>query len=163
MTTKNLDARIAAILGPTDFMMMDIHRPMTDEEIEEINPQALVDKSAGAVEDNDGEAESVGTPHEEEPRRYSGPFVVFPDNVEVLDVITSQRLEVDRVLQSAHHNNLSEVVVIGIREDGELFLLASDPDVGSANILCDRAKAEFLDAVKNARLREDPRGPKERA
>lgn len=163
MTTKRTDTlqeRIDRLVG-TDFMMMDIHRPMTDAEIEEVNPQALVDKSAGTVENDDGSAAGVGASHEEEPKRYTGPFVVYPDNVEVLDVNTSHELEVNRVLQSAFDNELVSVVVIGQREDGSLYLLASDPDVGSANLLCDRAKAELLDAINTARLREDPRGPKE--
>lgn len=152
-------------LSGFDFMMMDIHREMSDEEIEAVNPQALVDKSARPFKIVDRAEEGVGASHEEEQPepRYRGPFVEFPDNVEALDVNTSHALQVNRVLQSAFDSDLATVVVIGMQEDGELFVLASDPDIGEANLLCDRAKKEFMDAISSARLREDPRGPKERA
>ncbi len=168
MSTKRIEHFTETLargeLSPLDFMMMDMHRPMTDEEIEAVNPQALLDKSAGAVENNNGDAASVGAPHKEEPRRYSGPFVVYPDNVEVLDVNTSCELDVARVLQSAHDNGLSRVLVIGTREgDNELFVLCSDPDIAEANLLTDRAKLEILNSFADGRLREDPRGPKEQA
>lgn len=148
-------------LEPIDFMMMDVHRPMTDEEIDEINPQARLDKSAGPEPDDDSESAGVGASHENE--TYKGPFIVFPDNVAVLDVDTCHELDVDRVLQSAHDNKLARVLVIGEYEDGELYVLASDPDAGIANLMCDRAKLEFLDAVRNNRTAEDPRGPKQKA
>jgi len=135
MTTK---------LSELDFMMMDVHRPLTLIETEEVCPQAVVD-------------------HTDEHRPYNGPFVKYPENVEVLDVTTSHELEVERVLQSAHDNELECVVVVGQYDSGELYLLCSDPDVGLANLLLDRAKAELLNAVANNTTREDPRGPKARA
>lgn len=135
MTTK---------LGELDFMMMDVHRPLTLVEVEEVCPQAVVDRT-------------------EEPRSYNGPFVKYPENVEVLDVDTSHELEIERVLQSAHDTKLESVIVVGQHEDGELYLLCSDPDVGGNNLLLDRAKAEILNAITNNLTREDPRGPKSRA
>jgi len=36
-------------LDPADFMMMDVHRPMTDDEISEVAPQAVVDKTLKLV------------------------------------------------------------------------------------------------------------------
>ena len=112
------------ILEAADFMMMDVHRPMTDEEISAIHPQARLDKSARAFKIVDSEAESVDTPqstrcercfgplpcgkHPEE-KQYAGPFVNFPENVTVADVATTHELEVNRVLQSAYDNKLSQV------------------------------------------------------
>lgn len=131
-------------LSPLDFMMMDVHRPLTLVEIEEVCPEATVD-------------------HTEEPKRYNGPFVKYPENVEVLDVNTSHELAVERVLQSAHDNKLERVIVVGHTEDGELYVLCSDPDIGESNLLLDRAKADLLHAINNNGTREDPRGPKSRA
>lgn len=164
------------ILEATDFMMMDVHRPMTDEEINAINPQARVDRSAWALKIVDSEAESVGPPqstrcdrcfgpipcdkHPEE-KLYAGPFVNFPENVTVADVATSHELEVNRVLQSAYDNKLSQVLVLGYREDGEFWILASDPDIAEVNLLCDLAKTYFMQVLNNRTATEDPRGPKE--
>lgn len=167
MTTKSLDERIAAVLSANDFMMMDVHRPMTDEEIKAVHPQAIVDKSLRLVTNGDGEAPGMGAPHEDEQPeapRYKGPFVEFPDNVVGLDVCTSHELQVDRILQSAFDNNLASIMVIGIRdEDQELFVLASNPDIASAVLLTERAKMHFMDELKNSRLREAVVDPKEPA
>ncbi len=146
MTTKRTDPlqdRIDKLTG-TDFMMMDIHRPLTLVEKQEVCPQAVVD-------------------HTEEPPRYSGPFVKYPENVEVLDVNTSHELEVERVLQSAYDNKLETVLVIGQRPDGEIYFLCSDPALAEANLLCDLAKIKLMDAIKDNCIREDPRGPEDRA
>lgn len=158
---KTLDERISAILGAEDFMMMDVHRPMTDEEISSIHSQARLDKSLRAVPDVDRETPPVGEPHEEEPaedRRYDGPFVKFPDKVHVLDVSTSHELDVDRVLQSAYDNKLSSALVIGWNEEG-LWILCSEPAVAEAYLLAGLAQDFFLSAVKNRETAEDPRGP----
>jgi hypothetical protein len=158
MTTKKLDA--------IDFMMMDVHRQLTNEEISAINPQAGVDKSLRLVENDNSEAEGVGAPHEEErpeDRGYRGPFVNYPDNVAVADVATCHELDVNRVLQAAYDSGLSTVMVIGVHDDGEVYVLCSDPDVAQANLLCDRAKMHFLDELKQGKLREATNDPKDRA
>lgn len=164
-------------LNELDFMMMDVHRPLTNEEIAEVNPEALVDKSARPLKIVDYQEEGVGASHTCEsttgdrcdicfgptPKRYAGPFVKYPDNVEVLDVNTSHELDVERVLQAAFDNKLDSVLVIGQCMDGGLFFLCSDPALAEANLLCDLAKAEIMEAVKNNLIREKPVEPKDRA
>lgn len=136
MTTKKTDH-----LTATDFMMMDIHRPMTDDEVNAIHPQAGVDKSFGAEENEHGPAEGVGAPHT--PRLLDP----LPDNVEILDVSTSHRLQVQRVLQSALDHELDDVMVVGWVDEGPIFFLATDPSIGNAVYRLELAKQRLLAAV----------------
>jgi hypothetical protein len=55
------------VLYAADFLENDIHRPLTTEEINEINPQAAVDKTLGAGEDEVSADTGVDRayPHEE--------------------------------------------------------------------------------------------------
>src|SRR6185503_18538514 len=83
MTTKT--PRLSA----TDFMMMDVHEPLSPEEINEINPQAAVDKTLGAEQDEVGADEGVDS----SPARCEFCFGPRPcpdhPNVEPLSVVTS--------------------------------------------------------------------------
>ena len=140
-TKKTLDAN--------DFMMMDVHRPMTDEEIDEVNPQARVDKSLGLPDrDRDRECEEGvgGVPASagEPAIRLLDPL---PQNVELLNVPTSHRLQVQRVLQAALEHGLDDVMVVGWVDDGPVFFLATDPSIGNAVYRLELAKQRLLQAV----------------
>jgi hypothetical protein len=130
------------VLNPIDFMVMDIHREMTDDEVGAIHPQAVVDKSIGAEQDQRSDAKEVGAPHPQ--LRLLDPL---PDNVELLDVSTSHRLQVQRVLQSSLDYGLDDVMVIGWVDDGPIFFLATDPSIGNAVYRLELAKQRLLAAV----------------
>lgn len=124
MTTK---------LTSTDFMMMDIHRPLTNEEVEEVNPQALVDKSARSLTLVDSEAESVGAPHEgATSTRCDVCFAPMPcdkhANVEILCGVTSLDISPTVVLAKAHDAGLTEVVIVGMKADGSEYFASSVSD-----------------------------------
>ncbi len=126
-------------LSSVDFMMMDVHRPLTKEDIDEVNPQACVDKSLG--EDAHREEESVGAPRK---IRLLDPL---PGNVEVLDVATSHRLRVAHVLQSALDHGLDDVIVVGWADDGPIYFLSTDPSIGNSVYRLELAKQRLLAAV----------------
>jgi hypothetical protein len=133
MDTTKLDA--------VAFAKMGVHRPMSKDDIDAIHPQAVVDKSSGAEQDNDRAAQSLGTSFT--PRLLDP----LPDNVELLDVATSHRLQVQRVLQSALDHGLDDVMVVGWSDDGPIFFLASDPSIGNAVYRLELAKQRLLSAV----------------
>lgn len=124
-----------------DFMMMDIHRQLDEEDV---HPETMLDKSARPQQEEHSDEEGVGVSH---PKiRLLDPL---PKNVEVLDVATSHRLQIQRVLQTALDNNLDDVIVIGWRDDGEIFLLNSDPSVGNSVYRLELAKMHLLKAVED--------------
>ena len=132
-------------LTATDFMMMDVHRPMTDEDINETNSQARLDKSARTTEDEQRDASGVGSAPEKKLRVIDP----LPDNVVIADVATSHHLQVQRVLQAAHDRGLDDVMVVGWHDDGEIYFLASDPSIGNAVYRLELAKQKLLSAVKD--------------
>lgn len=132
-TTRNLTS--------IDFMMMDIHRELDEENI---HPQTSVDKSAGPQSEEHSDDPGVGVPYKEK-----RPFDPLPPNVELLDVSTSHRLQVNRVLQSAFDQDFDEVMVIGWHDDGEVFFLASDPSIGNAVYRLRCAEMKLLNAVQD--------------
>jgi hypothetical protein len=71
----------------------------------------------------------------------------LPDNVELLNVPTSHRLQVQRVLQSALNQELDDVMVVGWRDDGPIFFLATDPSIGNSVYRLELAKQRLLAAV----------------
>jgi len=71
----------------------------------------------------------------------------LPENVEILDVCTSHRLQVQRVLQSALNQELDDVMVVGWKDDGPIFFLATDPSIGNAVYRLELAKQRLLAAV----------------
>lgn len=97
-------------LSDIDFMMMDVHRPLTNAEIKEVNPQAVVDKSAGAVEDEHSAAPGVGAPYPYE--------VPLPENVELLNNYTKLDIPAEEILRDAYNAGLVELVVVGVDESG---------------------------------------------
>lgn len=129
MTTTKLDA--------DDFMMMDVHRPLTDEEIAQINPQALVDKSLG-VEREDGEGAGVGEPHAEEPHQYRcehcfGPLPCAEHaNVEHLNNVTALDISPTAVLAGAHNSDLEYVIVVGMTKEGHEYFASSVADAAES-------------------------------
>jgi hypothetical protein len=126
MTTKKL--------SDLDFMMMDVHRPMLDEEVNKINPQAVVDKSARPFQVIDGDAESVGTPYTG--TRCDHCFGPMPcekhANVEHLPIVTSLDVSPTHILAKAHDAGLTEVVIVGMREDGREYFASSISDAAPA-------------------------------
>ncbi len=131
-TTRNLDKRIEGVLNAKDFMMLDVHEPLTPKEINAINPQAAVDKSAGAVEDDVGDGEGVGSPS----TRCDVCFAPMPcadhANVAQFDVVTSLDIDPVAVLAGAHNKGLAEVVIVGFTEDGQEYFASSISDAGQS-------------------------------
>ena len=117
-------------LSDLDFMMMDIHRPMLDEEIKAINPQAVMDKSAGPVADEHSASASVGASHA--PKRCDHCFGPMPceqhANVEHLAIVTSLDVSPTHILAKAHDAGLTEVVIVGMKEDGSEYFASSISD-----------------------------------
>jgi hypothetical protein len=135
MTTEN------KTLNAIDFMMMDVHRELDEENF---HPETLLDKSARPQKEEHGDDTGVGVSH---PKiRLLDPL---PENVEVLDVSTSHKLQVQRVLQSALDWGLQEVMVIGWHDNHEVYFLSSDPSIGNAIYRMELAKMKLLTAVKD--------------
>lgn len=128
-------------LSSIDFMMMDVHRELDEENF---HPETLLDKSARSQNNEERIDPGVGVPHKK--IRLLDPL---PDNVELLDVSTCHRLQVQRVLQSALNHGLDEVMVIGWHDDGEVFFLASDPSIGNAVYRLRCAEMKLLNAVQD--------------
>ena len=120
-------------LSDIDFMMMDVHRPLTDAEIKDVNPQAAVDKSAGAVEDEHSDAAGVDAPYPS--TRCDTCFAPMPcekhANVEHLRTITSLDISPTSILARAHDAGLTEVVVVGMKEDGSEYFAANISDAAA--------------------------------
>lgn len=154
-------------LSSLDFMMMDVHRPLLNEEIEAINPEALVDKSLRVVQNDDSEAPGVGTPHEE---KYSArcEFCFGPmpcpkhPNVEPLDIITSLDLNATQVLAAAHGAGLKEVVVVGMKHDGTEYFASNISDAAPSMYHLQRGIYK-LNKVVDGEYEDNDAGPKDRA
>jgi hypothetical protein len=120
MTTK---------LSDIDFMMMDVHRPLTNAEVEAVNPQALVDHTAGSEEESVGE------------RCYTC-FEPMPcaahANVEPLNIVTSNDVDPVRILAGAHNRGLEIVVVVGMTKDGNEYFASSAADAAESSWLLQR-------------------------
>lgn len=115
-------------LTADDFMMMDLHRPPANDEVE-ADPQAFVDKTIGAGEDDVGEDESVDSAPAPRCWRCFGPMPC-PEhaNVEQLDVITSHPIDPTAVIAGAHNADLEVVVVVGLTKEGEEYFASSHTD-----------------------------------
>jgi hypothetical protein len=120
-------------LSDIDFMMMDVHRPLTNAEIKEVNPQAVVDKSAGAVEDEHCEEASVGASHASRCDHCFGPMPCEQHaNVEHLAIVTSLDVSPTHILAKAHDAGLTEIVIVGMKEDGSEYFASSISDAAPA-------------------------------
>ena len=119
-------------LSAIDFMMLDVHEPLSSEEINSINPQAAVDKSAGVADDEAGSDEDAGGP----PPRCDVCFAPMPcadhANVAQIDVVTSLDIDPVAVLAGAHNVGLAEVVVVGFTDDGKEYFASSISDAGQS-------------------------------
>ena len=119
-------------LNAIHFMMLDVHEPLSSEEINSINPQAAVDKSAGVADDEAGSDEDAGGP----PPRCDVCFAPMPcadhANVAQIDVVTSLDIDPVAVLAGAHNVGLAEVVVVGFTEDGKEYFASSISDAGQS-------------------------------
>ena len=135
-------------LSELDFMMMDVHRPLLDEEINEVNPQARLDKSARASAIVDGIEASVGAPYPYE--------VPLPENVTVLPGVTSHDLTAQEILRNAFDANMTEMVICGIDEDGKEHLLRTNADLAPAAFHLQRAMHN-LNRMHDSVLLEDGR------
>lgn len=119
-------------LNAIHFMMLDVHEPLSSEEINSINPQAAVDKSAGVADDEAGSDEDAGGP----PPRCDVCFAPMPcadhANVAQIDVVTSLDIDPVAVLAGAHNVGLAEVVIVGFTEDGKEYFASSISDAGQS-------------------------------
>lgn len=121
-------------LNAIHFMMLDVHEPLSSEEINSINPQAAVDKSAGVADDD--EAGSDGDAGGPPPPRCDVCFAPMPcadhANVAQIDVTTSLDIDPVAVLAGAHNVGLAEVVIVGFTEDGKEYFASSISDAGQS-------------------------------
>jgi len=152
MTTKKL--------SDLDFMMMDVHRPLLNAEIEEINPQARLDKSLRLVEDEHSEEESVGAPHPQ--TKCDICFGAMPceqhPNVEHLRTVTSLDISATAILARAHDAGLTEVVVVGIRGNGREYFAANISDAAATMYHLQRG-IHKLNQVVDGDYEDDNIGP----
>lgn len=132
-TTRNLTS--------IDFMMMDIHRELDEENI---HPQTSVDKSAGPQSEEHSDDPGVGVPYKEK-----RPFDPLPPNVVELDVATSHEIQVNRVLQAAFDQGLDRIAIIGWRDDDDIWFYASDPSIANNIYAMELAKMKLLAAVSD--------------
>lgn len=151
MTTDNLPGQ----MDVEDFIAKGLTRPLTDREIAEIHPQAVVDKTETTplppVEYHTLTTEEVAeihnSPHDEMPPTYDhepdhGPVVdegkEYPyekplaENVEILDANTKHDMPVDLLLRQVYDAELVEVVICGIDKDGHEYLVRSTADMAPA-------------------------------
>jgi hypothetical protein len=124
MTTKKLTA--------TDFMMMDVHEPLSTQEINQINPQAAVDKTLGAVEDHVRDDESVGSTGERCEVCFAPTPCADHANVAQFNVVTSLDIDPVAILAGAHNKGLAEVVIVGFTDEGEEYFASSISDAGQS-------------------------------
>lgn len=132
-------------LSAAEFMAMDVHEPLSPEDINSINPQAAVDKTLGAGEDEVGDDESVA-------RTY--PYEVpMPDNVEYIPAETSHDLPAEHILRCAFDSQLVDLVICGVDESGNehVYHTSTDPAesvwylqraIHILNLRCDRRMME---------------------
>jgi len=115
-------------LSAKDFMAMDVHEPLSTEEINEINPQAAVDKTIGAEQDEVSDDASV----DRTPARCWVCFKPMPceehANIEQLGGVTSHDIDPTYLIAAAHNADLETVVIVGMRKDGKEYFAASCAD-----------------------------------
>lgn len=91
-----------------DFAKMGVHRPLTTAEIQEIKPQAAVDRSAGEAPEEVSEKEEY-YPHEHK----------LADNIIMHTAVTTLDFTVEEVLRSAYHAGYKEIIITGVLENGD--------------------------------------------
>ena len=123
-----------------------LHRPLVKSEIDNIHPQAVVDKSeVPASFEHKMEVEPV--------------FEKFPENVQLLDVNTSHDIPPARCLQAAYEAGLVEVVIAGVDKDGRMFLARSAADMATSVFHVQRAMHTLMQELDEIERTEIPSGP----
>lgn len=116
-------------LNPIDFMMMDVHRELDEENF---HPQTVVDKSSGPQPEEHSEDQGVGVSHARCEFCFSPlPCEAHP-NVQPLDTITRLDLSPLHIIAQAHGAGLKQVVIVGELEDGSEFFSSSVADAAPA-------------------------------
>jgi hypothetical protein len=135
----------------TEIDNKDVHkiprlsRPLVVREIEEILPQAVVDKSAAEPRIRIVDRPEVKQQEEDpqSPKRCRFCFGPMPcekhDGVLSIGIGTRAKIEPLQVITSAHNADLDDVVIIGYRKDGSEYFSASAPDAASVMFHCQRA------------------------
>ena len=169
MSKQEWDERMRELerLTGTDFMMMDVHRPVLDEEVKKVNPQAVVDKSIGAIKIVDSDEAGVDTPHTCEAVPGSARCKICFDpmpcephaNVEQLSIVTSHDISPTTVLAGAHAAGLTEVVVVGMKEDGTEYFASNVSDAAPAMYYLQRGIYK-LNKVVDGEYEDENIGPK---
>lgn len=164
MTIKKLSD---ATLQGLDFMMMDVHRPLTNAEIKEVNPQAAVDKSAGPrIKIVDSDEAGLGASHTCEAKPGStrcdvcfGPMPCEQHaNIEHLKTVTSLDISATSILARAHDAGLTEVVIVGMREDGREYFASNISDAAATMYHLQRGIYK-LNQVVDGEYEDDNIGP----
>jgi hypothetical protein len=116
-------------LNSIDFMMMDVHRELDKENCD---PETMLDKSARPQQEEHGDEEGVGVSHEETSARCEFCFGPMPcydhPNIETLNVVTRLDISPLTVIAGAAGAQLKEVVIVGVKEDGEEYFASSVSD-----------------------------------
>lgn len=107
-------------LTSTDFMNLDIHEPLSTEEINTINPQAAVDKTIGTGDNEVSEDTGVDRAYP-----YEEPL---PDNVTHLPIETSHDLPPEHILRLAHDRKLTNMVICGEDDEGHEYVFHTSTD-----------------------------------
>lgn len=139
-------------LNPIDFMMMDVHRELDEENF---HPQTHVDKSAGPQPKEHSDEEGVGVSH----ARCEFCFGPLPcadhPNVEPLDNITRLNLNPMRILAQAHGAGLKNVVVVGELENGDEYFASSVADGALSMYLLQRGIHKLHEIIDNGGQKND--------
>ena len=69
-------------------------------------------------------------------------------NVKDFPGVTRHTTPVNKILATAAAARLQDIVIIGFRENGELYFASSSPDGGDCLWLLENAKYELLAAVR---------------
>ncbi len=143
-------------LNAIDFMMMDVHRQLDEENVD---PETLVDKSAGAEPEEHSEDQGVGVSH----ARCEFCFGPLPcadhPNVEPLDTITRLDLNPMHVLAQAHGAGLKQVVIVGEREDGSEYFASSVADGAQSMYHLQRGIYKLNRIIDSGGKRDDDKDP----
>lgn len=113
-------------LNSIDFMMMDVHRELDAETVDQ---QTMVDKTEHVTVEDEVEVEK---PDERCEFCFGPKPCADHDKVEYLDQVTTHDISTTNVLANAHNAGLKEVVVVGMKEDGTEYFASSVSDGGTS-------------------------------
>lgn len=72
--------------------------------------------------------------------------------------ITSLKIRPDSVIDAAGEWGLSQVVIVGFKEDGDFYFASSEPDSPSVLHMLIKAQHELMKIEDRIALEGDPRG-----